>query len=602
MIKKIKNVLLFILLMFICILPKNVMAWVASDNYDSPNTPTSPDAPVSPGESNTCSGAGCYSGNVGTCSSGPGCHVPGYNDLRYYPGKVNDDGTVSPGQYVYDPNGIGDPNCKLAGSSCVVSANVIRIEVSLGSELYDMNNNLIYNLDRPKDITSWILAGTYFGARIYEERTAYWSASGVLHQYYNCARLVPDGTCCCTYDRFGDGYEAHCETVWKPYLYTRDEYVASAACQSEADRLGYDLAKRAVEIGSSYKMNLSDPNDARCQNVQKYKDELDREGVKCENYVIEARPGKTSAPVSNPVKKKYYYEKYGTCIDVKTSKVRYLNSEADKCNENEYYVKNDDENDETRHWHTFIPLNAKESEGYTFLLENTDKVEIPGICRDTINIFKKEKMYIRVVKPLKNQKFTGNITTDMAMVSKGCYFYTIVDIPLSQAFYNEVDNKLNDTSELIGFNFYYRPIDIDNPFPNGITKYSYWEKWGEDKKHGKEDPELEKSFNTITYAATNIDLNYIREYNGAMKKTNERENQYTDWSKMNIDGSSIFIQKDNIINRNGLITNKSFYSLGCGPQNQCEYLDKEQKVRNPIYLPECKNNKTTDICPMSHYK
>ena len=71
---------------------------------------------------------------------------------------------------------------------------------------------------------------------------------------------------------------------------------------------------------------------------------------------------------------------------------------------------------------------------------------------------------------------------------------------------------------------------------------------------------------------------------------------------MNIDGSSIFIQKDNIIDRNGLITNKTFYSLGCGIENQCEYLDKEQKIKNPIYQPRCKNNKTNDICPTSSYK
>ena len=589
MIKKIKNVLLFISLMIIYILPKSIMANTTyGEENGNTSTGGSSNNVVDNGEYSVCRGPSCKSN-----------YHPDYPGLVWAGDMVNADGTKIPGHYVYDPNGIGDPNCKLTSTNCVISAYVTDRKISIGAEVFDMYNNPIYNLDKPNDITSWILAGTYFGARIYEERIAYWSADGILHQHYNCARLVPAGECCCRYEKDGGRY---CETVWTVKIYELDDFTPSASCQAEADMLGYQLAKKAVEVGSSYKMNLSDPNDARCQNVQKYKDELDREGVKCENYVIEARPGKTSAPVSNPVKKKYYYEKYGTCIDVKTSKVRYLNSEADKCKENEYYVKNDDENDDTRHWHTFVPLNAKESEGYTFLLENTDKVEVPGICRDVINKQKKDKRYMRIIKPLKNQKFTGNVTTDLAMVSKGCYFYTVVDIPLSQAFYNEVDNKLNDTSELIGFNFYYRPIDIDNPFPNGITKYSYWEKWGEDKKQGKEDPELEKSFNTITYAATNIDLNYIREYNGAMKKTNERENQYTDWSKMNIDGSSIFIQKDNIINRNGLITNKSFYSLGCGPQNQCEYLDKEQKVRNPIYLPECKNNKTTDICPMSHYK
>ena len=589
MIKKIKNVLLFISLMIICILPKSIMANTTyGEENGNTSTGGSSNNVVDNGEYSVCSGPSCKSN-----------YHPDYPGLVWAGDMVNADGTAIPGHYVYDPNGIGDPNCKLTSTNCVLSAYVTDRKISIGAEVFDMYNNPIYNLDKPNDITSWILAGTYFGARIYEERIAYWSADGILHQHYNCARLVPAGECCCRYEKYGGRY---CETVWTVKIYELDDFTPSASCQAEADMLGYQLAKEAVEVGSSYKMNLSDPNDARCQNVQKYKDELDREGVKCENYVIEARPGKTSAPVSNPVRKKYYYEKYGTCIDVKTSKVRYLNSEADKCKENEYYVKNDDENDDTRHWHTFVPLNAKESEGYTFLLENTDKVEVPGICRDVINKQKTDKRYMRIIKPLKNQKFTGNVTTDLAMVSKGCYFYTIVDIPLSQAFYNEVDNKLNDTSELIGFNFYYRPIDIDNPFPNGITKYSYWEKWGEDKKQGKEDPELEKSFNTITYAATNIDLNYIREYNGAKKKTNERENQYTDWSKMNIDGSSIFIQKDNIINRNGLITNKSFYSLGCGPQNQCEYLDKEQKVRNPIYLPECKNNKITDICPMSHYK
>ena len=66
---------------------------------------------------------------------------------------------------------------------------------------------------------------------------------------------------------------------------------------------------------------------------------------------------------------------------------------------------------------------------------------------------------------------------------------------------------------------------------------------------------------------------------------------------MSINGGSMFITSQNIINRNSSITKDSFYSLGCGVENQCEYLDSKHTIKNPIYQPRCKNNKKGEICP-----
>ena len=70
-----------------------------------------------------------------------------------------------------------------------------------------------------------------------------------------------------------------------------------------------------------------------------------------------------------------------------------------------------------------------------------------------------------------------------------------------------------------------------------------------------------------------------------MRKYN-KDNPYTSWSNMNLDGTSKYIDNEEIIKRGNDI---SVYKLGCGPANSKEYLDEAKKIKNPLFIKGCEN-------------
>lgn len=485
------------------------------------------------------------------------------------------------GNYMYTPKGYAY-GCTVTASSCTPSYGIYSREVGVGWNLYDLFNNSIIN---QTNVNSSIIAGTAVGAKLYEYRSATWWAKGFVSTTITCKQRV-------TYSCPGQCYQGSTTSgpIFVPCTTTCEKEVTfsyggtswSSSCQSQANELGYKAALEEVtKDGGSYALSISDPNDARCANPEKYANELKRDGIICNNYEVSAIPGEVTSE-NGKLTRYYYYEMYGACINAKTGKVRYLN-EGDTCNEEEYYIENDNDDEKNRHWHIFTPLNSKSTEGYTLAFtENKATKQRGDICQATVEKYAKNYEYTLYIKPMTGS-FTNNVAIDKNMVANGCYFQTIIKVPITQKYYNEEISGSEST--LQGFNFYYRPIDVDNPFPNGIASDSYWKIWEE---NGGKDPDISKSYDEYTYV-TNMDEDEIREYND--------EIEYTDWSNMNIDGSSQFIQSSQIIIRNGKITNDSFYSLGCGPQNQCEYLDSDHTIENPIYQPECKIIRLGDVCP-----
>ena len=446
---------------------------------------------------------------------------------------------------------------------CRVSAWLTYKEVGYGYELYDLNDNSI-SINEP------LLAGVPFGAKIYEYRKVSWAASpGALYSY-QCKEYYQSTCTSCGCSNYGGKttcscWEVSCQKERSVTVYCGRSDPPN--CQVAANEMGYGMAKAAVDYGASFSLNADDPNDARCDEPEKYNEELAAEGVTCQNYKIETD---TSEPVSgkysNPVVKKIYYHMNGACVNVRTGKVRYL-KKGEKCNNSEeLYNANTDNNQNyeiyvpnktgsNNHWHVFTPLNTKETKGYTLeLTPNNATKQSGGICQSFIEKYKKDLEYMNIIKPVKGT-FTGNIATDKRLVQSGCYTYMAINLKVLQKFYNEVYQDKNN-SNLIGYDFYYRPIDVNNPFPNGISKDSYWKTWSET---GKKDPDLTESYDDLTYVSYNIDLNKVREYN--------IDNLYSSWLKMDTDGTSEFIEKSGIITRNPEALKDEIYNLGCGPSN-----------------------------------
>lgn len=262
---------------------------------------------------------------------------------------------------------------------------------------------------------------------------------------------------------------------------------------------------------------------------------------------------------SGYVRKDYEYNQKQVCINAKTADVTYgreCNSEELKVNNEQVYDKY--LNKTVTYWHYFIPLNTKSNSNYSLeIIENENSLLSVEECLNAMEIKNNYQEYI--VPANDNNTFIGDykkysnkeLSADYKTLktSNGCNLSMKINFPISQEFYNETAEY-----KFKGFNFYYKPIDINNPFPNGIDNTSAWYNWS---KNNKKKPDLTKSYDEVTYIAQISNVKSIRDYT--------KNNSYTSWDNMYINGTSSFVEKQGVIKR--LVDRNSFYNLGCGPSN-----------------------------------
>lgn len=404
---------------------------------------------------------------------------------------------------------------------------------------------------------------------------------------------------------------SYCKLVSGPtFSYYRDDGETSkkSTNQTKIEECRKIAASTAIAAANgstyaSYEIEMSDSNDINgTEAITITNDDANNtrecEGGTC-SFSYSAGMTKDSKTI------KFYYRKARACINVKTAKVTYKTGN-DKCDTAvEKEISNTTIGSNT-HWHYFIPLNAK----------STDKIEVNMLkayggelttaeClyvmqHNPINASTPDSTsttYVDLIKPIANgENFDGDYkcydcdpdnpdewnkdqSADYAEVqANGCYLTSKIKIPVNQKFYNEVSNTDDNgktTVRFNGFNFYYKPIDITDstaPFPNGLPTTSLWQDWYNSQN---KNPDLTKSFSKVTYIAGDIDASEVRNYN--------ENNSYLDWSNMNVDGTSKYIDNEGVIQRNNGI---SVYKLGCGPANENEYLANGNK--NLLYQPGCK--------------
>lgn len=289
---------------------------------------------------------------------------------------------------------------------------------------------------------------------------------------------------------------------------------------------------------------------------------------------------------------KYYYHPNKVCINALNGNVYYdedCNEKSLKCKKEscfDLYNYKEDGNE----WPYFIPIDTKSNnEFYISFQENKRNLLTVSACENIMQNYKDYKNYIK-------QKNGGSYQGDYSKSKRyshdyqnvkndeGCYISTKINFNITQKFYNEKETEKSIIFD--GFAFTYRPIDVNNPFPNGIDTNSYWKDWN------KKNPKIssEESFKEATYVAASVNKSAVTEKEG--------DTPYTDWSTfMKIDGRSTFID-GNIITRGENVT---YYKLGCGISNICKYLDKDHKKKNPLYQEECSLSdskvKAGDVCP-----
>lgn len=274
---------------------------------------------------------------------------------------------------------------------------------------------------------------------------------------------------------------------------------------------------------------------------------------------------------SGSATKSYEYRQEKVCMNLKNAKITY----GEDCDSDEIRIPNKTvSGSNLTYWHYFIPLNAKSGteEFYLEIIGNVNRKLSIDECKDAMK--KYSSNYPDYIIPnLTGGEFDlGNskkYNEELVETNGGCYFATTIYIPTIQKFYNEIDS--NGTKKFKGFNFYYKPINVTDPFPNGIPTISIWT---EEDTSDLTGPTL--SSDDITYIANvNNNVYKIRNYNKTIP--------YTTWDNMYISGKSKFIENEGIVDR--YVDTTDFYKLGCGPANSSA-TNSDGKT-NYLYQQEC---------------
>lgn len=471
------------------------------------------------------------------------------------------------------PSGPGPLSCDAgAGWTATCSA---RTSWGMGNpltiEMWDMYGNYIaQSFDFEKNISELglnnILAGTYVTLDVYEKKT-YWKRVNIIsngiQEYHDCRRertvyyvcgadpKTKEPIMCSTIvvDVMSHVAGTNCPG---DYVSTATYWEWTSSCDSARQTCKNRNKPSREELYPSFTVNYRDSNDIDSDEITTVQPIL-------KSHTTNDHDGNWYWYISDT--KIFSYNREKTCINVKTSDVRYI-GKSENCNlteENEYTIRTAD-----GRWKYFIPLDANSYDNFSFYTQPLNNGMLSGAqCQNLISNSPSE--YLLLIQPIRGS-LTGNINNDKQKVANGCYRSNNVIIPIDQRFYNELENGKN----FKGFNFYYKPIDIDNPFPNGLTNTSIWYDWNEsDVKN----PDLSDSYNgTPTYVAYTSGNEYsIRQYN--------KLEEYTSWDNMYVSGISKFIENENIIQRN--VDRDSFYALGCGPKNSTN------DVNNVFYQQEC---------------
>lgn len=300
------------------------------------------------------------------------------------------------------------------------------------------------------------------------------------------------------------------------------------------------------------------------------------------------RTSQTSTASSGRAWQEFEYTPQKVCMNVLTAEIKYNN----ECNTSSAKIKQIDNstvfdkylNKTVNYWHYFIPLDAKtNSEILLSMIANTGRDShnnlIPTLTKNQClsGMESHPNDYMDYIKP-RDGNFIGDYSrgtrsNDIKRVQneKGCFVAIVLRFKATQKFYSE--EKKSGYTSLEGYGMFFRQIDINNPFPNGIDNNSIWKglynSTTKKVNTGKEEIKL-SSFDNITYIAN------ISSQNANKIRTFNNETSYTQWTKdygknngMNANGQSYFVRYGST---KSIFTTKaptdSFYKLGCGPTNK----------------------------------
>lgn len=425
-----------------------------------------------------------------------------------------------------------------------------RYSIQYGSSI---NHNIAYKIPTGGDI---IKSGTWVGINIHEIQSASWNVTSKefveIKKVYTCTRRHQE----CKkvfkgYDSKGNKIEPWiCGEPWYVDEIKDEEhdYNEQFSCPkdtvktvSEREVPSGEISSKLTEIYNLAHNRAAGMVGAPLSKVQIITDELNEKNEHKTETILGSlvSSSDSGAGESGSITKTYSYKPSNICINLKTGKVKY--NEECKLDEevklNPYIYKN------TEYWQYFSPLDTKSGTSFSLIVKNNaDRKLSVGECHSIMNNYKDG--YQKRIVSINNKALNGdyckngncnNLNTgsgsDWQEVSKGCYLSTVLNFDVVQKYYFE--EMKNNELKFNGYNLYYRPININNPFPTTPTENSIWYEWFNSTN---KTPNLKDSFNEITYsvAVPNKLADTIRAYNV--------NNPYPSFDKLSLNGTSSFLQ------------------------------------------------------------
>lgn len=433
------------------------------------------------------------------------------------------------------------------------------------------------NLDGYVESYTAIKSGTWVGLNVHEVQTATWSVSDIqakeVKKYFTCMKetrvcsrekeqgIKPNG-------KWGDIYVWRCRTKLETVVnYEPHDYYDGYKCPPEANKTY--ISEKEEPIGTPGEVEEQAYREARDaalglvgEALSKIQITIDDVNKKNEHktLIIPAKLDRFDIPGLGPsgtITKEYIYKPDNICMNLRTGKVSY-NKE---CTKEEEVQLNPYIYDGGSYWQYFTPLDAKSGTNFGLIIKNNSQRRLSNSeCHSTMDTYKDK--YQNYITSLSGRTLKGDYCrngncsslnkgsgSDWQEVSKGCYFSTVVNFNMVQKYYYE--EIKNNRLTFNGYNIYYRPINIDNPFPNTPTKNSLWYDW---YNSTNKNPNLKDSFKEMTYsiAVSNKLADTIRAYNV--------NNPYPSFDKLSLAGESEFLRSIGV----NSLTNDKYYKLGGG--------------------------------------
>ena len=419
-----------------------------------------------------------------------------------------------------------------------------------------------------------VKAGTWMGIHINEIQSASWNVSHIefkeIKRVYTCTKQIPSSRSCPCYYTFksvrpvkvcyGDaGYneKVYCKRTNASTikLITDEEHdyyepfscpIGSTMKVEEKEIDTGDIASKTQEIYTLAHNSAAGMVGAPFSKLQIITDELDEKNNHKTETILGSLVSTSDSGVgkSGTITKIYRYKPSNICINLKTGKVRY-NKE---CKQDEEVKINPYVSEGIEYWQYFSPLDTKSGTSLSLAIKKNDARVLSNIeCHNTMNKYKNQ--YQNYIVSINNKALNGdyckngncnNLNTssgsDWQEVSKGCYLSTVVNFDVIQKYYFE--EMKNNELKFNGYNLYYRPININNPFPTTPTENSIWYEWFNSTN---KTPNLKDSFNEVTYsvAVPNKLADTIRAYNV--------NNPYPSFDKLSLNGTSSFLQSIGVV-------------------------------------------------------